>query len=105
MARWLANPNNINLVVRENDIILSAGCVTTAGEIILNYVSPAARFRGASSLLLSRLEAEARSVGNSQCNLESTVTAHRFYRERSYLDISSPRQKHGLTTYPMRKTL
>lgn len=100
-----ANPNNVNLVVRESDTILSVGCVTTAGEIILNYVSPAARFRGVSSLLLSRLEAAVLSAGNSQCNLESTVTAHRFYRERSYLDTDNPRQKHGLTTYPMRKTL
>jgi GNAT superfamily N-acetyltransferase len=105
VAQWLTNPTNINLVVRENGIILSAGCVTTAGEITLNYVYPAARFRGVSSLLLSGLEAAARSAGNSECNLESTATARRFYRGRSYLDTGDPRQKHGLTTYPMRKAL
>jgi hypothetical protein len=36
--------------------IAAVGAVTDGGEILLNYVSPAARFHGASSALLAALE-------------------------------------------------
>ena len=68
LGRWLANktpeivasrisrPGNSVLVAVENDSILAVGSVTDTGEITLNYVSPDARFRGASRALLVALE-------------------------------------------------
>jgi GNAT superfamily N-acetyltransferase len=105
VALWLSNARNINLVADEDGAILGAGCVTVLGEVLLNYVSPAARLQGVSSALLAGLEAAAREKGNVRCTLESTVTARRFYKARGYLDAGAPGVKHGLTTFPMAKAL
>src|ERR1700679_3374269 len=90
LERWLGNktpeifkswirPDNTLLVAVEDDSILAVGCVTTAGEITLNYVSPDARFRGVSTALLLALEARAMARGHECCTLHSTETARRFY--------------------------
>ena len=106
VARWFTNPDNINLVaVDDSDVILAEGCVRRDGTVLLNYVSPKARFRGVSNALLAALEDAARSEGNTWCQLESTKTAHRFYQERGYSDVGEPGVKFGLTTFPMRKRL
>jgi GNAT superfamily N-acetyltransferase len=106
VARWFTNPDNINLVaVDDSDVNLAAGCVRRDGTVVLNYVSPKARFRGVSNALLATLEDAARSEGNTWCALESTKTAHRFYQERGYSDVGEPGVKFGLTTSPMRKRL
>jgi GNAT superfamily N-acetyltransferase len=106
VACWLTNADNINLVaVDDSDAILAAGCVRRDGTVLLNYVSPDARFRGISSALLTALEDAARSEGNDWCVLESSRTAHRFYMERGYCDVGEPGFKFGLTTFPMRKSL
>jgi len=95
LERWLGNktseifkswirPGNALLVAVEDDRILAVGCVTDAGEITLNYVSPDARFRGVSGVLLAALEQRARQRGNERCTLKSTETARRFYLERGY---------------------
>ena len=46
VASWIVQPGNSVLVAIENGTMLAVGCVTDAGEITLNYVSPDARFRG-----------------------------------------------------------
>ncbi len=76
------------------------------GEILLNYVSPDARFRGASSALLAGLEARAACPGARQCTLISTETARRFYRARGYEEIGAPVRKFGMDSgFPMAKVL
>jgi GNAT superfamily N-acetyltransferase len=105
VVRWLANPVNLNLVAAEGDRVLAAGCVTTGGEIVLNYVSPTARFAGVSSALLAAMEDAARAHGASVCNLDSTTTAHRFYGGRGFSDRAPPVTKFGLTAWPMSKVL
>jgi GNAT superfamily N-acetyltransferase len=52
----------------------------------LNYVAPAARFRGVSKALVAALEATARNLGLAECRLESTQTALQFYRRLGYVD-------------------
>jgi GNAT superfamily N-acetyltransferase len=80
--------------------------VTDSGEILLNYVSPDARFRGASSALLAGLEARAAGRGARQCTLISTETARRFYRARGYEEIGAPVRKFGIDSgFPMAKVL
>src|ERR1700749_2795050 len=75
LRKWLSNktpeifktwikPYNSLLVAVEDADILAVGCVTNQGEIILNYVSPDARFRGVSSVLLGALERRARERGS-----------------------------------------
>jgi GNAT superfamily N-acetyltransferase len=117
LARWLSNktpetfkswirPGNTLLVAVEDNAILAVGCVTDAGEITLNYVSPDARFRGVSAALLGALEARAKERGNERCALNSTETARRFYLARGYSEDGSPAGKFGTNgAYPMSKRL
>jgi len=105
VLRWIANPNNLNLVAARKELMLAAGCVTVSGEIILNYVSPNARFKGVSSMLLAEMEAATSSAGGNACVLNSTATAHRFYQRRGYTERASPVLKFGLMTWPMIKRL
>jgi len=76
------------------------------GEILHNYVSPDARFRGVSRALLAALESRAAERGARQCRLESTETAHRFYRAAGYADDGPPIGKFGVASgYRMTKAL
>jgi len=102
VAAWIAQPGNAVMVAVEDDSILAVGCVTDAGMITLNYVSPDARFRGVTRALLAALEARAIQRGNTACSLISTETAHRFYRANGYADIGPPRSLVGTWAgYPM----
>ena len=68
VASWISRPGNSVLVAVESDTILAVGSVTDTGEITLNYVSPDARFRGASRALWSRSKPEG--------GIEGTGDAH-----------------------------
>jgi GNAT superfamily N-acetyltransferase len=106
VASWIAQPASSMLVAVEDGIILAVGAVTDLGEITLNYVSPEARFRGASRAMLGALEARAAELGNTRCTLISTETARRFYRAASYVEDGPPQGKFGTTgSYPMSKPL
>jgi GNAT superfamily N-acetyltransferase len=103
VERWIANPANRNFVAVAGDEVLAAGCVTVAGEVVLNYVSPDARFRGASRALLAAMEACVRELGLSEVRLSSTATALRFYRDAGYVENGAAGVKHGVPCHPLRK--
>jgi GNAT superfamily N-acetyltransferase len=117
LQRWLSNktpeifrtwikPENSLLVVVQDSGILAVGCVTNAGEITLNYVSPDVRFRGVSSALLTALESRAIERGNTRCTLESTETARRFYLARGYSENGPTGGKFGTAGgHPMTKQI
>jgi len=106
VAAWATQPGNSLLVAVEGNAICAVGSVTDAGEITLNYVAPAARFRGVSRALLAALEARAAERGNTRCTLTSTETAHRFYQSTGYVDVGAPVGKFGtLSGYPMSRRL
>jgi GNAT superfamily N-acetyltransferase len=98
---WIVQPDNSVLVAVENDAIIAVGSVTDRGEIALNYVLPAARFRGVSRAMLAALEKRARDRGNTRCTLRSTETARRFYLSAGYREegpkvatLGTPMSKH-----------
>jgi GNAT superfamily N-acetyltransferase len=115
LARWLSNKTpeifcewirrgNSLMVAVKHERILAVGCVTDAGEITLNYVSPDARFRGVSKGLLEALERRAIELGNNRFQLESTETARRFYLARGYIERGPAGRKFGTSSgYPMSK--
>jgi GNAT superfamily N-acetyltransferase len=106
VASWIADPNASLLLAVEGETVLAVGSVRNDGEITLNYVSPVARFRGASSALLSALEVRAKERGNKSCNLLSTETAHRFYLDRGYVGNGAPQHKFGTSSsYPMMRNI
>jgi hypothetical protein len=105
VTAWIADPHASLLLVVEDETILAVGGVRNDGEITMNYVAPAARFRGASSALLM-LETKAMERGNSRCKLLATETAHRFYLGRGYSDDGPPQGKFGTnSSYPMSKKI
>ena len=105
-AAWLADPGISVLLAMEDDAVLAVGSVRNDGEILLNYVAPAARFHGVSTALLKGLETRAAEHGNSDCKLVSTETAHRFYRARGYADTGAPEGRFGTSSsYPMSKKI
>jgi GNAT superfamily N-acetyltransferase len=106
VASWSADPGTSLLLAVEGEAVLAVGGVKDTGEITLNYVSPQARFRGVSSLMLKALEARAAARGTKTCTLLSTETARRFYLARGYRDTGAPQHKHGTSaSYPMSKKL
>lgn len=82
---WLAHPSASVLVDEEHGLIRGVGMVRSDGKILLNYVSPEARFTGVSKAILSALERDAARFGVPATTLESTRTAQRFYRAQGYL--------------------
>jgi GNAT superfamily N-acetyltransferase len=106
LAAWIADSEASTLLAVKDDVVLAVGAVRNDGEITLNYVSPAARFRGASSALLVALEARAKERGNTHCKLLSTEPAHRFYLNRGYVGRGEPQHKFGTSSsYPMSKSI
>jgi GNAT superfamily N-acetyltransferase len=106
VAVWMRRADASYLVAVDGEAIAAVGAVTDSGEILLNYVSPAARFRGASGALLAALEARAAARGAGRCSLISTETARRFYRARGYDEFGAPVRKFGMDSgYPMAKSL
>jgi len=103
---WIGNPNTYVVIATEGAAIIGVGAVTSLGEIVLNYVSPTARFRGVSKAILKWLEAKALERGNVRCVLKSTETARRFYLSSGYVQQGSPTGSfEGVTCYPMVKQL
>lgn len=106
VAGWIARADSSVVVAVEDDTLLAVGSVTDAGEITMNYVAPAARFRGVSRALLAALETRAAERGNTLCRLHSTETAHRFYLANGYVDVGEPIRKFGMNSgYPMSKRI
>ena len=63
---------------------MGVAAMNEAGKITLNYVLPEAQFRGVSKALVQQLEAHACALGLSECVLETTQTARRFYESLGY---------------------
>lgn len=105
IANWMANADNHFVVAVEGGAVIGVGAVTKAGAIMLNYVAPDARFRGASKAIVAQLEHIARELGNRVCTLESTETARQFYISVGFAPDGEPGIAFGLPSYPMIKSL
>jgi GNAT superfamily N-acetyltransferase len=105
VRKMLANSDLRTFVAERDGSVAAVGAVTTAGEVALNYVAPASRFRGISRALLAFMEADMRAAGIADAKLTSTETAHRFYLAAGWGD-SGPVETDGFVPgYPMRKHL
>lgn len=118
VASWTANktPEGVRIMLGQAGLSLFVGeldgrvaavgaVVPAGGEIALNYVDPAARFRGVSKALLSALEAELQAHGVTEARLTSTTTARRFYRAAGWSDDGGKAACQGGEGYRMRKLL
>ena len=106
VARMLANPQLRLLVAELDGRVAAVGAVVPeSGEVSLNYVDPAARFRGVSKALLAVLEAELRGHGVVEAQLTSTITARGFYHAAGWREDAAPVACMGGEGHRMRKRL
>ena len=107
VLRWIGNAGTHMLVAEEAGAILGVASLQAAtGIVLLNYVSPDARFRGVSRALMAHVEAKARELGLGALRLDSTGTARRFYRAMGFSDAGPPAPGFGRSKrHPMRKEL
>jgi GNAT superfamily N-acetyltransferase len=104
MRRWI-DQNHV-IVAIEGKAIIGVAAIRNSGEIMLNYVSPDARFRGVSKALVARLETIASGLGLSAVTLQSSATARKFYLSAGYTEKGLPVKGFGATFgYPMAKQL
>jgi GNAT superfamily N-acetyltransferase len=116
ISAWLANKTTDNMrrwiaerrvfVATEYGRIFGVCALKPPGEIILNYVSPDARFRGVTKALLRQAELEASNLGAKTAMLQSSLTALRFYGVAGYRSAGPPIKGFGVTSiYPLTKLL
>jgi hypothetical protein len=77
MRRWFESHHAY--VASEGAAVIGVGIIKSCGEIILNHVSPEARFRGVSKAMVARLEARAGALGVDAVTVQSSATALRLY--------------------------
>jgi GNAT superfamily N-acetyltransferase len=112
LARWLADktPSNFQrwigagdrtVLTAHTDRLAGVGMVRHDGEILLNYVDPAARFAGVSKALLQAMEDVLRGVGRGEAILYSTANAVSLYRSAGYAEVRQVESRFG--TRPVRE--
>jgi GNAT superfamily N-acetyltransferase len=86
---WIGEGEADLYVAVEAGTIVGVAMLGRTGSILLNYVSPDARWRGVSKALLAHMEGVARAKDLTQCTVESTKTARAFYEAAGYVPIGN----------------
>ena len=81
---WFSQLGLYSFVATQDGRLVGVATLSGAGEVMLLYVRPDARFQGVSKALLAKLEDQARKLKLEHCSLTSTLTARRFYLDRGY---------------------
>lgn len=104
MRQWIAT--HAVLVAIEGEQVAGVASVRSDGFVLLNYVAPEARFKGASKSLLHNIELWASHRGLKWLGLDSTATALRFYLSNGWAIAGPPQAGFGVTIrHPMRKAV
>lgn len=104
VAAWIAARGTRIVVAEDGGAMLGVGGATARGEILLNYVSPDARFRGVSKAVLDTLETWLASGKVDVFRLSSTATARQFYLDRGYGETGRSAGFGGMIDHDMQKT-
>lgn len=105
VLKWISDPEQHMLIAVTGKTILGVGAADSSGQILLNYVSPDARFHGISKAILLGLENYLHGRGNTLSRLTSTRTAHRFYQACGYADSEPAEPAREVGGQPMEKQL
>jgi GNAT superfamily N-acetyltransferase len=106
VAGWIERNPDGYFIALDGPELLGVAAMRAPGEMLLNYVSPDARFARVSTALVGTLESEASKRGWPQLTLTSTATARPFYRRRGYIDSGPPIASFGgKPAFPMAKSL
>lgn len=101
---WVQSDKLYSVVVEERSKIVGFG-MSAAGEVLLCYVAPEVRFRGAGKAVLQALELWAATSGVSELRLESTRTALAFYRRNGFKRCGPVVTFAGMEGHPMSKPI
>ena len=102
---WLARPEMVVFVMDTGRGLAAVGCHNKRGIVLMNYITPAYRFWGISSIMLAHLEDRMRDDGMPESRLVSTKTARGFYKRRGWQACGDITPCMGVTRQPMRKRL
>jgi GNAT superfamily N-acetyltransferase len=84
-SQWITSDAAIALVAEREGAVEGFALLGREGKLHLLYISPDARFSGVSTALLNAVETEAAALGVTRLELESSITARRFYESRGYV--------------------
>lgn len=98
-------PSGYSVVAEVESAVAGFAMCSDAGELMLCYVAPAVRFKGAGKALLGAIESYALRAGITSLRLESTRTAHTFYLRNGFVVDGVPVQAFGMEGQPVRKQL
>lgn len=101
---WIQSESLYCVVVEEGSKIVGFGMSAT-GQVLLNYVTSATRFRGAGKAMLESIELHAVATGVPELRLESTRTALEFYRRNGYKSCGPAVTFGGMEGHPMSKPM
>lgn len=102
---WLARPEMAVFVMDTGGGLAAVGCHNERGILLMNYIDPAHRFRGISSIMLAHLEDRMRAIGLTESRLVSTATARGFYEGRGWQAYGELIPCMGVAGQPMKKQL
>jgi GNAT superfamily N-acetyltransferase len=104
MRQWIAAHTVV--VAIEGERIAGVAAVRSDGVVLLNYVAPDARFKGAGKSLMHDIEVWGSTRGLKWLTLESTATALGFYLTNGWTMTGPPQPGFGMTTRtPMHKAV
>ncbi len=85
MRAWIETPGSFAFVAERDGALAGVGVYTGAGDLMLLYVEPDARFSGISSALLQHMEDSARTLRLPSLHVSASRAARRFFMERGYV--------------------
>lgn len=84
MRAWIETPGCFAFAAEREGQLAGIGVYTGAGDLLLLYVDPNARFSGVSSALLKHMEDSARALRLPSLHVSASRAARRFFLERGY---------------------
>lgn len=94
--RWIGSADrSVCVAVRDDGGLAAVGMVAWRGEIVLNFVAPEARFRGASKALMTHMEGHLLGHGVDRVVLFSTHVARQFYGSLGYAEVGRRESRFG----------
>ncbi len=101
---WIQSGSDIWVAELDGQIV-AVGGLRHGSMISLLYVDPGHVRRGTGRALLARLEKELADQGCAQAYLDATHTARAFYLRYGWVSAGDEEEWHGMTQFPLRKSL
>jgi len=106
VLQWIQDPENWPAVAIEAGQVVGFAMLNEQGVLLLLYVLPKAVGQGVGAELLAAIESHGREAGLGKLQLESTLTARKFYKKHGFSDVKITADVAGeLRCYPMEKQL